>query len=55
MSEDYDVFDNVFDVSTLLTINELRSDGIIQYIQSSLQPVKSLKYTLQLRQMAHLE
>ena len=33
MSEDYDVFDNVFDVPTLMTINELRSDGIIQYIK----------------------
>nr|MDQ3962136.1 hypothetical protein [Thermoproteota archaeon] len=30
MSEDYDVFDNVFDMPTLMTINELRSDGVIQ-------------------------
>jgi RIO kinase 1 len=46
MSEDYDVFDNVFDISTLLTINELRSDGIIQYIQSSLAAGKESKVYL---------
>ena len=39
MSEDYDVFDNVFDMPTLMTINELRSDGIIQYIKGSLAAV----------------
>jgi RIO kinase 1 len=43
MSEDYDVFDNVFDMPTLLTINELRSDGIIQYIKSSLAAGKESK------------
>ena len=46
MSEDYDVFDNVFDMPTLSeTINELRR-YIIQYIEASLGQVKSLKYTL---------
>src|ERR671924_1550517 len=46
MSEDYDVFDNVFDISTLLTINELRSDGVIQYIKSSLGAGKESKVYL---------
>ena len=46
MSEDYDVFDNVFDMPTLMTINELRSDGIIQYIQSSLAAGKESKVYL---------
>ena len=46
MSEDYKVFDNVFDVSTLLTINELRSDGILQYIKSSLATGKESKVYL---------
>jgi RIO kinase 1 len=46
MSEDYDVFDNVFDMPTLLTINELRSDGIIQYIKSSLAAGKESKVYL---------
>ncbi|MFL6484671.1 MAG: serine protein kinase RIO [Nitrososphaera sp.] len=43
MSEDYDVFDNVFDMPTLMTINELRSKGIIQYIKSSLAAGKESK------------
>ena len=46
MSEDYKVFDNVFDVPTLLTINELRSDGILQYIKSSLATGKESKVYL---------
>jgi RIO kinase 1 len=46
MSEDYDVFDNVFDIPTLMTINELRSDGILQYIKSSLAAGKESKVYL---------
>jgi RIO kinase 1 len=46
MSEDYDVFDNVFDMPTLMTINELRSDGIIQYMKSSLAAGKESKVYL---------
>ena len=46
MSEDYDVFDNVFDVPTLMTINELRSDGIIQHMKSSLAAGKESKVYL---------
>ncbi|HYY40421.1 MAG TPA: RIO1 family regulatory kinase/ATPase, partial [Nitrososphaera sp.] len=46
MSEDYAVFDDVFDISTLLTINELRSNGIIQYIKSSLAAGKESKVYL---------
>jgi len=46
MSEDYDVFDNVFDMPTLMTINELRSNRILQYIQSSLAAGKESKVYL---------
>jgi RIO kinase 1 len=46
MSEDYDVFDNVFDMPTLMTINELRRDGIIQYIKTSLAAGKESKVYL---------
>lgn len=46
MSEDYDVFDNVFDMATLMTINELRRDGIIQYIETSLAAGKESKVYL---------
>jgi RIO kinase 1 len=46
MSEDYKVFDDVFDMPTLLTINELRSDGMIQYIKSSLAAGKESKVYL---------
>jgi RIO kinase 1 len=46
MSEDYDVFDNVFDMPTLMTINELRSDGTLQYIKSSLAAGKESKVYL---------
>jgi RIO kinase 1 len=42
-SEDYQVFDNVFDVPTLMTINELRDNGIIQRIKSSLAAGKESK------------
>jgi RIO kinase 1 len=45
-SEDYDVFDNVFDLPTLMTINELRSDGVIQYIESALAAGKESKVYL---------
>ena len=43
MSEDYDVFDNVFDVPTLMTINELRRDGILQYIKNLIPAGKEYK------------
>jgi RIO kinase 1 len=46
MSEDYKVLDDVFDMPTLLTINELRSDGVIQYIKSSLAAGKESKVYL---------
>jgi RIO kinase 1 len=46
MSEDYKVFDDVFDMPTLSTINELRSDGVIQYIKSSLGAGKESKVYL---------
>ena len=46
MSEDYQVFDDVFDIPTLLAINELRSNGIIQYIMSSLAAGKESKVYL---------
>jgi RIO kinase 1 len=46
MSEDYKVLDDVFDMPTLLTINELRSDGIIQYIKSPLAAGKESKVYL---------
>src|SRR3712207_7062246 len=46
MSEDYDVFDNVFDMPTLMTINELRSEGTLQYIKSSLAAGKESKVYL---------
>ena len=35
-SEDYQVFDNVFDVPTLMTINDLRSEGVIGKVIGSL-------------------
>jgi RIO kinase 1 len=46
MSEDYKVFDDVFDMPTLLTINQLRSDGMIQYIKSSIAAGKESKVYL---------
>jgi len=42
-SEDYEVFDNVFDVPTLMTINELRKDGIIEHVRGSLAAGKESK------------
>jgi len=42
-SEDYQVFDNVFDVPTLKTINELRRDGVIRYVKGSLAAGKESK------------
>jgi RIO kinase 1 len=42
-SEDYQVFDNVFDVPTLMTINHLRSDGVIGEIRGSLAAGKESK------------
>jgi RIO kinase 1 len=42
-SEDYEVFDNVFDVPTLLTINDLRKEGVIQQVRGSLAAGKESK------------
>ncbi|MEM3094519.1 MAG: serine protein kinase RIO, partial [Nitrososphaera sp.] len=42
-SEDYEVFDNVFDVPTLMIINDLRSDGVIQQVRGSLAAGKESK------------
>jgi len=42
-SEDYQVFDNVFDVSTLMVINDLRDDGVIQQVRGSLAAGKESK------------
>jgi RIO kinase 1 len=42
-SEDYEVFDNVFDVPTLMVINDLRSDGVIQQVRGSLAAGKESK------------
>jgi RIO kinase 1 len=42
-SEDYKVIDNVLDVPTLMTINELRSDGIIGSVQGSMASGKESK------------
>ncbi|HEY1211984.1 MAG TPA: serine protein kinase RIO [Nitrososphaera sp.] len=46
MSEDYKVFDNVFDMPTHLTINELISDGMLKCIESSLATGKESKVYL---------
>lgn len=45
-SEDYEVFDNVFDVPTLMTINDLRSDSVIESIKGSLAAGKESKVYL---------
>ena len=45
-SEDYQVFDNVFDVPTLMAINDLRSDGIIGEVIGSLGSGKESKVYL---------
>jgi len=42
-SEDYEVFDNVFDVPTLMTINRLRTEGVIDRIRGSLAAGKESK------------
>src|SRR5262245_11554530 len=42
-SEDYQVFDNVFDVPTLMTINDMRDDGVIEKIKGSLAAGKESK------------
>jgi RIO kinase 1 len=42
-SEDYEVFDNVFDVPTLMTINDLRKEGVIQQVRGSLAAGKESK------------
>ena len=45
-SEDYQVFDNVFDVPTLLAINDLRSEGVIGEVKGSLAAGKESKVYL---------
>jgi RIO kinase 1 len=45
-SEDYQVFDNVFDVPTLMTINDLRSDRVIGEVKGSLAAGKESKVYL---------
>jgi len=45
-SEDYEVFDNVFDVPTIMTINDLRSDSVIESIKGSLAAGKESKVYL---------
>jgi RIO kinase 1 len=45
-SEDYQVFDNVFDVPTLMTINDLRSEGVIGKVIGSLAAGKEAKVYL---------
>lgn len=42
-SEDYDVFDNVFDVATLMIINDLKDDGVIGQVRGSLAAGKESK------------
>jgi RIO kinase 1 len=42
-SEDYEVFDNVFDIPTLMTINDLKDDGIIKQVKGSLAAGKESK------------
>ena len=45
-SEDYQVFDNVFDVPTLLAINDLRSDRVIGQMKGSFAAGKESKVYL---------
>jgi RIO kinase 1 len=45
-SEDYQVFDDVFDVPTLMVINNLRSDGVIGQVKGSLAAGKESKVYL---------
>ncbi|HEX2014000.1 MAG TPA: serine protein kinase RIO [Nitrososphaera sp.] len=42
-SEDYQVFDDVFDVPTLMAVNDLRSEGIIGDVRGSLAAGKESK------------
>lgn len=42
-SEDYQVFDDVFDVQTIMIINDLRDDGVIQHVRGSLAAGKESK------------
>jgi RIO kinase 1 len=42
-SEDYQVFDDVFDVSTLMTVNDMRDDGIIEHVRGPLAAGKESK------------
>lgn len=42
-SEDYEVFDNVFDVPTLMVINDLKDGGVIHQVQGSLAAGKESK------------
>jgi RIO kinase 1 len=42
-SEDYEVFDNVFDVPTLMTINDLKDAGAIGQVRGSLAAGKESK------------
>jgi RIO kinase 1 len=45
-SEDYQVFDNVFDVPTLMAINDLRSDQVIREVKGSFAAGKESKVYL---------
>lgn len=45
-SEDYQVFDNVFDVPTLMAINDLRSERVIGKVRGSLAAGKESKVYL---------
>jgi RIO kinase 1 len=42
-SEDYQVFDNVFDVPTLMIINDLKDEGVIGQVKGSLAAGKESK------------
>jgi RIO kinase 1 len=42
-SEDYQVFDDVFDVPTLMVVNDMRDDGIIEHVRGSLAAGKESK------------
>lgn len=42
-SEDYEVFDNVFDVPTLMIINDLKDEGVIGQVKGSLAAGKESK------------
>jgi RIO kinase 1 len=45
-SEDYQVFDNVFDVPTLMAVNDLRSEGVIKEVQGAFASGKESKVYL---------